>query len=83
MGHLIPLFPLLWTPDGWIYFGSSGPALYRIRAEGGPPTRLVALPQRCSGWQTALSADARRLVCTVINTESDVWLAEPFDPESQ
>jgi serine/threonine-protein kinase len=77
-----PLFPLLWTADGWIYvLAAATRELWRIRAEGGPPRRLVALPQPCSFWETALSAEARRLVCTVSHSEPDVWLAEHFDAE--
>jgi Tol biopolymer transport system component len=73
--------PLLWTDDGWIYFMSEKSVLFRVRAEGGPATQLATLPQPCSFWQTALSHDARRLVCTVSHTEPDIWLAENFDPE--
>jgi serine/threonine-protein kinase len=77
------LTPLLWTTDGWIYFLSEGAALSRVRAEGGPASQLAILPQPCSFWQTALSRDARRLVCTVSHTEPDVWVVENFDPESR
>jgi Tol biopolymer transport system component len=77
------LTPLLWTTDGWIYFLTEGSTLSRVRAEGGAPTQVAVLPQQCSFWQTALSSDARRLVCTVSRTEPDVWLAENFDPESR
>ena len=77
------LTPLLWTKDGWIYFMSEGAALSRVRAEGGPASQLAVLPQPCSFWQTALSRDARRLVCTVSRTEPDVWVVENFDPEGR
>ena len=77
-------FPLLWTRDNWIYFMTYGlhePAtLWRIRGSGGRATKIAALPQTCSFWQTSLSADARRLVCTVGRAEPDVWLAENFTP---
>jgi dipeptidyl aminopeptidase/acylaminoacyl peptidase len=73
--------PLLWTADGWIYYLASGKLLYRVPANGGPARRVSSLPQTCSRWQTALSANARRLVCTVSETESDIWIADAFDPK--
>jgi eukaryotic-like serine/threonine-protein kinase len=75
------LGPLLWKPDGWIYFLSAGSDLYRVRAEGGMAAHLVRLPEPCSVWQTALDTQARRLVCTVSDTESDIWLVDNFDSE--
>jgi serine/threonine-protein kinase len=76
-------WPLLWTSDGWIYFLTGDHALGRAPAAGTTAARLVSLPQPCSEWQTALSADARRLVCAVSRTESDIWLADNFDPEER
>ena len=66
------VWPLLWTRDGWIYFLRDDNWLWRIGAGGGHATRLDTLPQPCSGWQTALSADARHLVCTVSRAEPDI-----------
>jgi Tol biopolymer transport system component len=80
-GHHTWLSPLLWKADGWIYFLTSDADLYRVRAEGGTAAHVVRLSQPCSRWQTALDADARRLVCTVSNTEPDIWLADNFDSE--
>jgi Tol biopolymer transport system component len=75
--------PLLWTADGWIYFLTDDHWLGRAPAASTTASRLVALPQPCSVWETALSGDARRLVCTVGRTEPDVWLADNFDPEER
>jgi Tol biopolymer transport system component len=80
-------WPLLWTRTGWFYFLSGealqGDTLWRVRVDGGPATLVAELPQPCSGWQTALSADAHRLVCVVSKAEPDIWIAENFDPETQ
>jgi serine/threonine-protein kinase len=81
-GHHTWLSPLLWKADGWIYFVTADADLFRVHAEGGPAAHLVRLSQPCSRWQTALDADAHRLVCTVSNTEPDIWLADNFDPET-
>ena len=80
-GHHTWLTPMLWKADGWIYFLTSDADLYRVRAEGGKAAHLVRLSQPCSRWQTALDAEAHRLVCTVSNTEPDIWLADNFDSE--
>jgi hypothetical protein len=80
-GHQDWLAPLLWKPDGWIYFLTAGSEVYRVPDEGGTAGHVVRLPEPCSVWQTALDAEARRLVCTVSNTEPDIWLADNFDPE--
>jgi dipeptidyl aminopeptidase/acylaminoacyl peptidase len=73
-------FPLAWTRDGWIYLLSVRSALLRVRVEGGNASEVAVLPQPCSFWQTSMSADARRLVCTVSRSEPDVWLAENLVP---
>src|SRR5262249_37394674 len=75
------LSPLLWKSDGWIYFLTSDADLYRVRADGGTAAHVVRLSQPCSRWQTALDAEAHRLVCTVSNTERDIWIADNFDSE--
>jgi hypothetical protein len=73
--------PLLWSGEDWIYVLARSRELWRITARGDRLEQLGALPERCSPWRTALSADARRLVCAVSGTERDVWLAENFDRE--
>jgi Tol biopolymer transport system component len=74
--------PLLWTRDGWIYSLAGDNTLWRVPVAGGAAQRLLELPQPCSDWEIALSANARRLVCTVSMSESDIWTAENFDPEA-
>jgi len=72
--------PLLWSPDGWIYL-MRGVELWRLRL--GAPAHLVArLPRECYTWdQPSLDDRATRLVCTVLESESDIWVATNFDPE--
>jgi hypothetical protein len=40
------------------------------------------LPHECSWWELPSLDDlASRLVCTVVESESDIWVATDFDPE--
>jgi serine/threonine-protein kinase len=72
--------PLLWGPDGWIYL-IGGAELWRLRP-GGPAQLYARLPHACSWFEEASLDDrAARLVCTIVETESDIWLATDFDPE--
>jgi Tol biopolymer transport system component len=87
--------PLLWTRDGWIYFGHltegrTGEAdpsgfreIWRTRVDASHAELYARLPELCSWWEISLSADARRLVCTVNKAEPDIWVAEHFDPEER
>ena len=72
--------PLLWSPEGWIYL-MRGTELWRVRP--GDPAQLYArLPRGCPWWdQPSLDDRASRLVCTVVESESDIWVATDFDPE--
>ena len=73
--------PLLWGSDGWIYM-LGGLELWRIRPDGGDAQLYGALPQECVWWeQPTMDNRARRLVCTVMNTESDIWAGTNFDAE--
>jgi eukaryotic-like serine/threonine-protein kinase len=73
--------PLRWGSDGWIYL-LSGLELWRIRPDGGAAQLYAALPQECVWWEQPTMDDrARRLVCTVMETESDIWAGTNFDAE--
>jgi TolB protein len=77
---------LRWTADGWIYAGvtAGGPgetaAVHRMRASGGGLEPYLQLPVHCDIREMAMSADARRFVCTVERVEPDVWMVQNFDP---
>jgi eukaryotic-like serine/threonine-protein kinase len=73
--------PLLWSPDGWIYL-LRGMELWRMRS-GGSAQLVAKLPHECVWWdQPSLDDRASRLVCTVVENESDIWVATDFDPDS-
>jgi Tol biopolymer transport system component len=89
------MLPIGWSPDGAsIYVIDGKRAAYRdLTAETGETftqvtVRRVSLSGRIEPvvdlpfgevGGVALSPDARRLVCVVYSTGSDVWLVEPFD----
>jgi hypothetical protein len=87
--------PFLWGRDGWIYFGlliwgragEGDPVgfreIWRTRVDARHAELYAKLPELCSWWEISLSADARRLVCTVNKAEPDIWIAEHFDPEER
>jgi Tol biopolymer transport system component len=80
---------LRWTADGWIYAAVTvGPpdrpaAVHRMRASGGGLEPYFELPVHCDFSEIAMSADARRFVCTVERFEPDVWMVQNFDPTAR
>ena len=76
--------PIEWSADGkWIY--AYNPVqkpikILKIPASDGDPKALVTLPfDNVNG--ISMTPDGRGIVCAVIETQSDVWLMENFDPE--
>jgi hypothetical protein len=60
----------------------SGRDLWRIQPDGSDAKLYASLPQECVWWeQPTLDNRARRLVCTVVETESDIWAGTDFDAE--
>ncbi|MGZ5384243.1 MAG: protein kinase domain-containing protein [Acidimicrobiia bacterium] len=73
--------PVLWSEDGWIYV-LSGRDIRRLRPDGGAAEYYATLPIECGFSDLpSMSRDARRLVCTVVQTNPDIWMATNFDPE--
>jgi serine/threonine-protein kinase len=75
--------PVLWSPDGWIYL-MRGKELWRVRHGGGAAELYASLPQECLWWeQPSLDQRANRMVCTVQDYESDIWVGTDFDLEGE
>jgi serine/threonine protein kinase len=81
------IVPIAWSTDGkWIY-GSSSTSLDIFSADismipvsGGQAKEFVTLPlENITG--ISMDSDKKKFVCTVLETQSDVWLMENFDPE--
>jgi dipeptidyl aminopeptidase/acylaminoacyl peptidase len=81
--------PLLWTGNGTIYFArfsgglAGGGTIARMRAAGGRPSTVAAMPVSCTRGELSITPDARMAVCTVTTQASDVWIVENFDPKSR
>ncbi|MEP6591613.1 MAG: protein kinase [Gemmatimonadota bacterium] len=69
-----------WGDDGWISFGlargDEAPALWGVRANGGPLVRRAALPSRCNQRAQSLAASAAAGVCLAVDRRSDIWRVE-------
>jgi Tol biopolymer transport system component len=83
-------FPLVWSPDGWVYLFNDRstylrplddlPTIWRMRPNGSRQELYARLPVACLKGFVTMSADGRRLACAVLEREPDVWLATDFDP---
>jgi serine/threonine protein kinase/WD40 repeat protein len=82
------VFPVGWSSDGkWVYFVQSGSRdelqLQKVAVEGGPPERVMTLPFDKPVWDVRMTPDAKQVVCSVVERQSDIWLVENFDPRSR
>lgn len=80
--------PLVWSGDGWVYFirdlfgSGDGKRIERVPASGGSAELHMALPSTCELGGISISLDGSKVICTVIDVESDVWLVDFFQPDS-
>ena len=75
------VYPAGWSPDGkliYVYLDPPGPSILSIPAGGGGPATVATFPGDIA--QAVVSEDGRKFVCNVLETKSDVWLLENFDP---
>ncbi len=85
------LAPIEWSTDGkWIYAWNilkKPVEILMVPVNGGKPKTLVTLPfdhiesQIGNGNGISMTPDGKRIVCVVVETQSDVWMMENFDPE--
>jgi serine/threonine protein kinase/tetratricopeptide (TPR) repeat protein len=84
------LYPIQWSDDGkWIYALDIETTPYRVLmvpAEGGETKAFYTLPvdqidNEFSG--ITLTPDGKRLVYAAVESKSDVWVMEHFDPENE
>jgi Tol biopolymer transport system component len=80
------LLPIEWSADGkWIYAWDQSKRpikILQIPASGGQPKTHATLSFD-DIWADGISVtpDGKRIVCAVVETKSDIWLMENFDPE--
>jgi serine/threonine protein kinase len=76
--------PIEWSSDGnWVYafnIYQKSSEILMIPVTGGEPKTFVTLPFENIS-HIAMHPNRKRFVCTVSETQSDVWLMENFDPE--
>ena len=77
--------PFSWSQDGeWIYYYDTPPPVNRVRADGSADEIVLSLPSAGVPPHPYLtmSPDARHFVTALkVETPSDIWLVENFDPD--
>jgi Tol biopolymer transport system component/predicted Ser/Thr protein kinase len=78
--------PLCWSADGKsLYYGQRDDEkremhkVFIVAAASGAPRLYAELPLKTTDLQ--MTPDGKRFVCRVSEVESDIWLAENFDPD--
>ncbi len=80
------LDPIQWSEDeNWIYatnYGETPVRIYIIPVDGGEPKIFIPLPfEIIPIGGITMTPDGKRIICSVEENISDVWLMENFDPE--
>ncbi|MCI0616523.1 tetratricopeptide repeat protein, partial [bacterium] len=83
-----PEWPIKWSFDGkWIYaynvFKTYPLEILKIPIAGGQPQTVVTLPIERESMMIDMSPDEKQIVCAALEKQSDVWMVENFDPESE
>jgi Tol biopolymer transport system component/DNA-binding winged helix-turn-helix (wHTH) protein len=76
--------PFGWSPDGaYIYaHNPGGPEIVRIGlGELNQPQSVISMPGFLSFTSSTISPDGRKIVATVGEGQSDIWLMNEFDPQ--
>lgn len=80
-------WPISWSADGRsIYYmerhgKDKSSKIWSVPASGGSPRLYAELPFKARFVGLTMTIDGKRLVCQVYEEESDIWLAENFDPD--
>ncbi len=74
-GHLSPAG---WSQDGSTIYAYTGNRMMSIPAAGGTPRTVFTAPADIAG--ASVSADGKKIVYSVAETKSDVWIVDNFDP---
>ena len=72
--------PLLWAADGWVYVLRER-EIWRLRPSSGRQELYAKVPLDCLWEELSIARDAKRMVCTVVGLESDIWSATDFDAD--
>jgi hypothetical protein len=75
------IWPVVWSKDGkWIYANTEDnpQKILIIHVQGTQTKTLWTLPK--DAWLSSMTSDGQRIVYSVSEWKSDVWLVEHFDP---
>jgi Tol biopolymer transport system component len=74
------LIPLVWSRDSkWIYtIKRTDPRIMMIQVKGSQ-NRIFYTPEK--GSFSSMTSDGKNIVLSLLESKSDIWLAENFDPE--
>lgn len=79
------IYPIKWSNDEqWIYAydkNNLGSEILKISIRSGNVQPFLILPYENVSCQIAITPDEKRIVCTVWDSQSDIWMMENFDPE--
>jgi Tol biopolymer transport system component len=74
-----------WSADGTALYlietQKGGKVLLRVAVRGGEPKIVAVLPIEKPVQEEIVSPDGRRIICAVVESVSDVWMVEHFDPD--
>ena len=77
-------YAVAWSSDGnWVYAWAENPQspeILMINASSGEVKKFITLPFENTG-SIDIYPNGKKIVCTVLETQSDAWLMENFDPE--
>jgi Tol biopolymer transport system component len=81
-------YPIGWSSDGSVVYAVTSDErpmrVAKIRVSDGEREDMCELPfEEIVKLEGHVSPDGRKLVISVRHTESDIWLVENFDPESE
>ncbi len=71
-------YPAGWSPDGSSVYAYCGSDMLSIPAGGGIPHTVFTAPGDIAS--ASVSADGNKFVYSVVETKSDVWIMDNFDP---
>ena len=79
-------YPIGWSPDGSTIYLMSGEGISKntilaISSGGSTPKTFLTMPGNVSS--ASMSPDAKKFVCRLYESKSDVWLVENFDPRNR
>jgi serine/threonine protein kinase len=66
-----------WSPDGSSVYADIGNQIMAFLVTGGNPRLLFSIPNAAN---TRISPDGHRVVYSISESTSDIWLVENFDP---